>query len=232
MTKPIVVGLLTPQSWASRQEKEVLQKCSHLEMRWDLFASSFSANKVKEIWESILLEFPHKTWIWTMRLVRDGGAWPNAKAHLRLSYWEAFLQDPPDWLDLEWEEQEALPSWRQTFGTSKILFSHHNFKASYSAPKLETLYSELSKKSDGVKFALTCSNQEELEDLLAVVKNLVQNPQAPLLAAFSMGEIGKKSRKLAPLLGAPWTYGVSGDKVTAPGQMHILELLEYFKNSQ
>ena len=43
---------------------------------------------------------------------------------------------------------------------------------------------------------------------------------------------GKKSRKLAPLLGAPWTYGVSGDKVTAPGQMHILELLEYFKNSQ
>jgi 3-dehydroquinate dehydratase type I len=230
MVKPIVVGLLTPQSWASIQEREVLQKCSHIEMRWDLFAVSLSIEKVTEAWTQILNEFPHKIWIWTMRLVRDGGAWPNDEAHLRLSYWEPFLKQQPEWLDLEWEEQSSLPSWRQIFVKSKILFSHHNFNMSYGAAKLEELYLELSNKSDGVELALTCRSKDELEELLALIKHLEQNPNAPLLAAFSMGDIGKKSRKLAPLLGAPWTYGITGAIAEAPGQIQILELLDYFKN--
>ncbi|HMK65556.1 MAG TPA: type I 3-dehydroquinate dehydratase, partial [Thermodesulfobacteriota bacterium] len=50
------------------------------------------------------------------------------------------------------------------------------------------------------------------------------------LIAFCMGEKGKVSRLMAPLLGSPWTYASpAADQATAPGQMTIREMKKLYR---
>jgi 3-dehydroquinate dehydratase len=49
----------------------------------------------------------------------------------------------------------------------------------------------------------------------------------PVASCFSMGQLGQKTRLSSPEWGAPWSYGYTGTKPQAPGQIHIVELAQH-----
>ena len=103
----------------------------------------------------------------TIRLERDGGAWPDSEAHLRESIWgDLGLEgrDPLcDWVDVEVEEMAALSPRTKAMlsqGAAKLLLSHHDMRKSLPREGLRSLLREMqSHRPAGMKFAMTCGSR-------------------------------------------------------------------------
>ncbi len=105
---------------------------------------------------------------------------------------------------------------------ARILASHHNFVSGHTLGEL-TFYAAKAHTlgAQGLKLALMFQTDREEQDLYQFIGS---EPPLPLMAAFGMGERGKASRVLGPLLGAPLTYGFAGNRPAAPGQWPLAEL--------
>ena len=196
-------------------------------MRLDFFPSS----QWDSLTQRLNQEFPGKELLLTCRLFRDGGHWPNEKALERLPLLAQIANaHSVSWIDLEWEERESLPQLSSNLEQTRILFSHHNFKDSYTFEEFQALADQANTYSvDGFKMALQFQKSDQELVLYQVIqKKLFRN----LLAAFSMGDLGKRSRIFSPALGAPWTYGYFGTEPSAPGQWSITELHEKFSSPE
>jgi 3-dehydroquinate dehydratase-1 len=166
--------------------------------------------------------------LFTIRLRRDGGAWPDAEAARRARAWEALAADgrAPDWLDLEIEEYPRLPAaLREALGASgpRILLSHHDFAACPPPERLRALLREMAAfRPGGVKFAVACATRAETVALMAFAREAAA--ASPCAGVFSMGAVGRASRVLGPALGCPLTYGFLTGAAVAPGQLSAAEL--------
>lgn len=96
----------------------------------------------------------------------------------------------------------------------KVILSYHNFSETPDAKQLNQIVSNLFKMgADVAKIACLATNEDDCNRVLEIYsyhKNIV---------AFSMGEIGKKTRIEALKRGAPFTFASVKGKETAPGQM-------------
>ena len=78
-------------------------------------------------------------------------------------------------------------------------------------------------KADVVKIVTFAQSWEDNLNVLALIPYATARGQK--ITAFCMGEKGKMSRVMAPLLGAAWTYAsLSTDRVSAPGQITVREM--------
>ncbi|MGC1404793.1 MAG: type I 3-dehydroquinate dehydratase, partial [Thermodesulfobacteriota bacterium] len=113
-------------------------------------------------------------------------------------------------------------------GQTKLILSYHNFERTPS-PK------ELRKKLDdgyaaGADMVKIVSHAQEMADNLKVLGLIpyAQRKQKEIIA-FCMGEKGRMSRVMAPLLGSYWTYAsLNKGEESAPGQMTVKELQQMF----
>ncbi|HON18341.1 MAG TPA: type I 3-dehydroquinate dehydratase [Salinivirgaceae bacterium] len=97
----------------------------------------------------------------------------------------------------------------------KIILSYHNFDGTPKPETLKSLCDEMLKSGpDYIKIATMGQCPFDLVNLIS----LYQYHQ-PLIA-FAMGEMGKATRLLAPILGAPFTYASLEEYGTAPGQLN------------
>ena len=100
----------------------------------------------------------------------------------------------------------------------KIIISYHNYKETPSLAKLKSIIKNSFKdKVDIVKIACKTNSKKDLSRILALYDFENKNDYQSILA-LGMGAIGKISRVLAPILGAPFTF-VSKGKKTAEGQL-------------
>lgn len=209
---------------------KALDDCDAVEFRGDLFPegghkaySEFARRLRGERGKSVAL-------MHTLRLRRDGGQWPNAEAEERRALWDDLAsldtELKPDLLDIEIEGfAENGPDWVAYLRPAglDVLISHHRFEGAYRPEEYSIWLGRLGERRPaGIKMALTCRSEAEVLDLLRFAKDVAI--LWPLSGIFSMGEIGKLSRLVAPLLGCPLTYGFLSGGAVAPGQWPVREL--------
>lgn len=220
-----LVGLVSPQVLDAVEKDALhplildLQACEMLEIRYDWF----EAKLWPELSKRVRAIAPHAAQIGTIRLKRDGGAFPDTNINERLPLWESILkaQEVPEWLDLErdclhdYQDLDKLAKPRNT----RILVSEHNFARIPTALELKKFYQDVRRfKAKGLKIAAMSNSDTDCQRLYQFAnKNACH---FDLFAAFGMGETGKISRIWSLKMGANLTYG-SFEGAAAPGQIDV-----------
>ena len=131
-------------------------------------------------------------------------------------------------LNMEPHKRDAVIKKAKKMGV-KVIIAYHNFKKTPSPPEIEKILA--SEKSCGADIAKITFMPESPEDVLTTSHALVENKDKIPLIAISMGELGKPSRILGPLLGSYLTYGHPPKKGSAaPGQFSVVELKKILGN--
>jgi 3-dehydroquinate dehydratase type I len=236
-----IIGIVTASNRTDSALWPALAECDVIELR----ADGFPAENIPEAARALRRECLEKLGrslpiLLTIRLKRDGGAWPNEDAALREPIWQAMGLDGHepggqgplcDWVDVEIEEFDSLSYKTRNLlqsGSADLLLSHHDFQRCRSREGLSSLMAEMQEhKPDGMKFAVTCGDRGDLGELLAFARDLAA--ATPNGCALSMGEAGRASRVLGPVFGCPFTYGYLTGGAVAPGQLSARELRAFFR---
>ena len=219
-----LVGLVDPETLAAAESEDLhpsridYESCDILEIRYDFFDESdwpTLASRVRKL-------APNAIQLGTIRLKRDGGTFPNARAIERPALWRQILEaaDVPEWLDLERDylhDYNELREMARTKGV-KILISEHNFTRIPNDLELKNYLTDVKRvKADGIKIAAMSNSDEDCARLYKFAKKA---KGFKFIAAFGMGETGKISRIWSLKEGANLTYGSIG-KSAAPGQIDV-----------
>ena len=226
-----LVCVLTPElltlleSAPGAPEVELLCECDAVEIRYDLFRD-------QAIWPDlasrVLALNRESSIIGTIRLVRDGGRYPDADASKRQKAWEVICArgQHPHWIDVE---LEALPDSEELIDLAhgcgaEIIVSKHDFNG---VPSLEEMraWSKLALEycAQGFKVAATSKTVGDckpLYQLAALTKDSFE-----WLASFAMGDLGRASRAYSLTCGANLCYVAIGQAVAA-GQISALDMIE------
>jgi 3-dehydroquinate dehydratase-1 len=240
-----IIGIVTASNRWDPAIWGALSECDVAEFRADGFEPPAIARAVRDFRRECLARVGRALPIlFTIRLKRDGGAWPDAEAGMRVGVWESLGLDGSDpggqgpggqgplceWVDVEAEEFASLPARTRSLlatGSAKLLLSHHDMKATLPREGLRAMLADmLSHRPAGVKFAMTCGSREEVLDLLGFVREA--SAECPNACVLSMGRLGRATRVLAPLLGCPFTYGYLTGGAVAPGQLSVRGLSAFY----
>jgi len=219
-----LVGLVDPETLAAAESEELhparidYESCDILEIRYDFFEESdwqTLASRVRQI-------APNAIQLGTIRLKRDGGAFPDARAIERTALWSKILDatDVPEWLDLERDYLHDYDKLREIAAPKdvKILISEHNFSRIPNDLELKNYLTDVKRvKADGIKIAAMSNS---IDDCTRLYKFAKKAKGFKFIAAFGMGETGKISRIWSLKEGANLTYGSIG-KAAAPGQIDV-----------
>lgn len=131
-----------------------------------------------------------------------------------------------DYIDIGVDTNEALIEdlLKINRDRAKIIISYHNF---ISTPEEKELFDVAKKayklKADIVKIATTAVNYQDNLKVFSTVDYFVS--QKKNIIGLCMGDRGKISRVVAPLIGSYLTYAALSEKETsAPGQLTVGEL--------
>ena len=113
-------------------------------------------------------------------------------------------------------------------GQTKLILSYHNFERTPSPKELrKKLDDGYAAGADVVKIASLAGEPADNLKVLGLIP-YAQRKQKEIIA-FCMGEKGRMSRVMAPLLGSSWTYAsLNKGEESAPGQMTVKELQQMF----
>lgn len=229
---PLILGVVTAPMLAARRVPAEAWGCDGLELRADGLPTGEALSAAEAFAaESLGRGFRGLT-IFTLRLRRDGGAWENARARERESLWLALARRAEplcDFVDLEIEEVSALsPATLEALriGKWKVLLSHHAVSPEDPSAWERCLDEMRVWKPDAVKFAVAVSDARAAEALLRFARQVAR--EYPMSCAIGMGEAGRCTRILSPLLGCPITYAFLGEGSVAPGQLPVSVLRSVF----
>lgn len=219
---------------ARNEYPDTLWQCGGVELRADGLAPRDIPGAVQAFHDEKTRHGFAGPVVFTLRLQRDGGAWPDAGAASRNTLWTSLPPRTCDWVDLEIEEitrpgripPPTLEALRAS-GT-RILLSHHAFGPEEPS-SWEAMRDDMRTFApDGVKFAVMPG--------AAQVPALVEFARA-VAAEFEwccvlgMGAEGAVTRVLGPLRGCPLTYGFLGEGAVAPGQLSVGTMKAFFERA-
>jgi 3-dehydroquinate dehydratase type I len=244
LPSPRILGILTAEMLASRRYPEDLWTCGGVELRADgvpfpdilPVLQDFTAEKNRQAFDGPV--------VFTLRLRRDGGAWEDSAARERESIWRALPPGSCDFADLEIEEIDGVGAdtvealRRAGIG---ILLSHHVFAppagdaAAAFAAWNRTLDKMRGHHPAGVKVAVALdadasAARPQAEALLHLARRIAG--EYPISCVLGMGEWGRLTRLVCPLLGCPLTYGYLGHKAVAPGQLPAHGMRRFFQRAR
>jgi len=210
---PVLVGVISPA--ALLLDAQSLVCCTALEIRYDLFPP----DEWETLVERVRALHPSAVVIGTIRMVADGGSYPDENLEERNGLWAELLDyaQIPDWIDLEEQSLDATSAVRLLALERKvqILVSCHDFNGIAPMGALQKMVANARRiKADGFKIA---AMSKELGDC-APLYELAQMEHVGFtwFAAFAMAATGKASRLYSLVCGANLTYGSLGETV-APG---------------
>jgi 3-dehydroquinate dehydratase-1 len=176
-----------------------------LELRIDALknpAPKMVINLIKDI------DFPI---IATNRISTEGGFFSGSERE-RTEILMASAKEA-EYVDIELNCREDFRS--QVIESSHCsIISFHDFEKTPALNELLQVVEKENEIGDISKFAVTPQN---MSDTVTVLNVLSEYPDT---VAISMGEMGKYTRVVGPLLGAPFTFA-SVDSTTAPGQLDL-----------
>jgi len=127
-----------------------------------------------------------------------------------------------DIVDIELRTQEKLQE-KVLKASKSTIISYHNFQKTPSFEELLNVVKKEKEIGDIAKFAVMPNTYEDTLTVLRVIL------EAQNTIGISMGEIGKYTRVVAPLLGSPITFA-SINKKSAPGQLNIKTTIDILGN--
>lgn len=206
-----------------RTEKEFLhhlaevQKISDLiELRVDSIGS-VSLDFLRTLKKSLT-----KSAIFTCRSVRDRGGFTGTEAE-RVAILQRAIELFP-FVDLELETIETHDF--SCGKDAKIIVSYHNFLETPSYWDMQKIIFRMNQcKPDILKIATHVHEEYELTKLYRLLTN---KPHSEERIVIGMGQAGRMSRIVAPLLGSYLTYASTEWGGSAPGQIEIRELKKMY----
>jgi 3-dehydroquinate dehydratase type I len=175
-----------------------------------------------------LLDGRRKPFIVTNRRREEGGRFQgDERARLRIL--EEAVGLGANYVDIEVGSersfiQDLMIEKKARRRGTKIILSFHDFQRTPPRRDLQKLYDRMARwGADVVKIVTFAQSSEDNLNVLGLIPYAKE--RGDKITAFCMGEKGKMSRVMAPLLGATWTYApLSTDRVSAPGQITIREM--------
>lgn len=191
--------------------QDIQKHADMVELRVDSI-SGFTIKDVSVIKRSLTVPA-----IFTCRPTHEGGSYTGTELERRAILQEA-LDSNFDYVDIELStiEDHIFPKATK----AKRIISYHNFEMTPSYWDLQTLIGSMQSYSpDMIKIATMVKNDQDNQTLYKVITNKLANE---LRIVVGMGDKGKITRVIAPLLGSFCTYVSEGEK-TAKGQLSFHE---------
>jgi 3-dehydroquinate dehydratase/shikimate dehydrogenase len=160
----------------------------------------------------------------TVRSKTQGGSFQGTEEE-RLKLLESLCALQPAYLDLEYDVPvDFRKKLFEGFPNVIFLSSFHDF--SHTPEDLQAVYEKMKTPYAHI-YKIAVLAQSTLDSLRML--NFVQSHSAEKLIGICMGEEGRITRILAPVVGCVLTYGsMSVDGANAPGQMEAKELQEIY----
>lgn len=168
----------------------------------------------------------------TNRVKEEGGAFTGTEKE-RVALLLKAVDLGADYVDLELRTEPALIADLLTrikahHGQTNLILSYHNHKETQSFEALKQILKKgVNAGADIIKIVSYAKKMEDNLTILGLIPYAQRKGKE--IIAFCMGEKGKMSRVMAPLLGSYWTYAsLNKGEVSAPGQMTVKELKQMF----
>lgn len=221
--EPVIVGSIKDSDVTSGKIKDdIFRKIDIVEIRIDKF-KNISLDYITSIVKKLSVSVSNPI-IATIRDKKEGGE-TEIGEDARCEIFENIIGHV-DCVDIEINSGLFKRMCSFAHSNKKIVIgSYHNFKSTPSLKMLEKILENGKKwKADIVKIAVTANSKNDVARLVDfTIKNRGKN-----IVTIAMGDIGRVSRILNPMLGSLLTYGY----VTAPsaiGQPSVNEIYEWLK---
>ena len=113
------------------------------------------------------------------------------------------------------------------FKKTKIIISFHDYKKTPNIQKLTLTINRMRECNVGIiKIATMVNSNQDIKNLFQILLNKKKNEK---IIVVGMGEKGKITRILGPLLGSFLTFASTQYGETAPGQIDIMKLKKIYK---
>jgi 3-dehydroquinate dehydratase type I len=175
--------------------------------------------------------FLHKEipWIFTNRRKEEGGRWRGSEEE-RFEVLKKAVDFGVDYIDVELRSGvNYLKDLLKERKKVRVILSFHEFRGTPSESGLKRIFERMRKfRPDFIKIVTFAKDPNENLRVLSLIP--YAKGKGEKLLAFCMGDKGKISRILSPLLGSPWAYGsIDNDKRSAPGQLTVNQMREVYK---
>lgn len=196
-----------------------------IEWRIDYFEGADNPEYVKETLEEMAPIIGDIPVIFTLRHVAEGGA-KEYSNEVRLATIKAALSTGhADLVDVEaFNDKEFIDAVREAVHAagSKLILSHHNFKAT---PDEQFIINKLLEEQElGADIAKLAVMPQSFDDVLTLMRATYRaRTQAGVdtpMITMSMGELGKISRVITDMYGSDMSF-VVGKAGSAPGQIPV-----------
>lgn len=171
-----------------------------------------------------LLPKVKKPLIVTNRLAKEGGKFQGNEAQRLASLIKAINLGVP-FIDIELASgRDHIYGLLHNQNQTSIIISFHDFRQTGSYQELRYLLNKMMAWGANVSKIVTLA-RSWADNLTILNLVLYARQRQHKIVAFCMGEKGKISRIVSPLLGGEWTYAaLKANKKSAPGQLTINEL--------
>ncbi|MBU0762055.1 MAG: type I 3-dehydroquinate dehydratase [Candidatus Altiarchaeota archaeon] len=185
-----------------------------VELRLDLVGSDSDLHLIKKIKKPVIA---------TCMPLWEGGCFEGSEDERTLLLLKAL--DYVDYVTVELNmggsSRSALISSAKARGI-KVIVAHHDFK---KTPEFTEIADVLKRERHvGADIAKIAYMPKKIDDVLNVLSAQALSDIGIPIIALSMGELGRFSRVVGPMLGGFISFAQSGDKCTAPGQYSISEM--------
>ncbi len=191
-----------------------------IELRLDYLAPK----KLATLWP-----MTKKPFIVTNRIRKEGGKFKGSEEE-RISYLKRAIELAAPYIDIEIASPaKYLVHLLANRKESKIILSFHDFKKTGPLKGLQSLLERMIDfEADIAKIVTLAQSWADNLTILNLIAYARQRKQK--IVAFCMGEKGKISRLISPLMGGEWTYiALQANKKSAPGQLTINGLREIWR---
>ncbi len=164
----------------------------------------------------------------TARSSREGGGFRGSEEK-RIQLLGEAVEMGADFVDVELSTQGRLletlrDQIRRKGNSTRLILSWHNWKDTPSTRTLRSVVLRCLWAGAAIAKVVTTASRPQ-HNLAALELLCWAKAHGIPTICFCMGELGRPSRVMAPLWGAPFTYGCLGPgKEVAPGQMGVAEL--------
>ena len=188
-----------------------------LELRVDYLKSKKNLEKISRYADKLIV---------TVRRASEGGLFKGSEAK-RTEIIREVLKIHPRYVDIEASSPMALSLVKEArLAGVGIIASSHNLRRTPSIRELMRTWRLCAKLDPDIVKVVTMALK--VADNLTIL-DLLLRVNKPTVA-FCMGPLGKSSRALAPLFGAPFIYASPGEGLeTAPGQLSLWEVKEVWR---
>lgn len=161
--------------------------------------------------------------IFTYRKKSEGGKFKGDE-NTRVKILQKAIELGFDHIDIELSSMKEYQFKRDK---TKLIVSYHNFAETPSYWDMQSILYEMNEfKPDVLKIATMLNEEYESTKIYRLLTNKPHNEERIVIG---MGEKGRTTRILGPLLGSYLTYASTEFGESAPGQIDINELKEIYK---